>query len=141
MHQKIGTAEQQELFRAKDALPGSMECDLSLRLITSQAIKNGSKSRAQIADEMTNLLGVRVTEQMLNCFTAESKDKHRFPAAFVPALCHITGDVRLLQALAQKLGLMIVGSEEMRLLELGRAVEVERSAALRREQLLSGGSR
>jgi hypothetical protein len=126
VHEKLGNADQTEMeFGAF----GSYDCDTALRLLIATVLKSHRKSRAQIADEMTALLGVRVTDQMLNCYTAESKEKHRFPAAFLPALCKATADTRLIAALADKIGMRLITAEEVQLLELGRNYLKQKQAA------------
>jgi len=66
--------------------------DLGLRRLLTAAIKRSGKKRPQIAEEMTPLVGVRVTESMLNDFTATSKRGVRFPAAWLSAFCIVTMD-------------------------------------------------
>lgn len=140
---EIGTRREREVtspsVQRSLPLPASLDCDLTLRTLTSQAIRDCNLSREQIVEQMSVLAGHKITEQSLNCWTAESKDKHRFPAIYLPAFCAVTQDVRILQAVAQKLGLAVVGPEEQRLIALGRVVEEERVAALRKEQLLAAG--
>ena len=58
---------------------------------TRMIVRSG-KSRNVIAAEMSDLLGYAVTVHMLNAATAPSKEAARWPAEWVPALAHITGD-------------------------------------------------
>jgi hypothetical protein len=85
--------------------------DWALRQLLSEAIKRSGKKRPQIAEEMTALLGVRVTEHMLNDFTSKSKCAARFPAAFVKAFCYVVGSSSLQIALAD--------DDDLRLMKLG----------------------
>ncbi|MGH9579878.1 MAG: hypothetical protein ACRD2R_02695, partial [Terriglobales bacterium] len=73
MHEKLGNPEQSPLFPGPPAtFPAALDCDLTLRLLISAAIANCPKSRDQIADEMSYLVGaVKITTPMLNCYTAE----------------------------------------------------------------------
>lgn len=66
--------------------------DSGLRALITSAIKRSSKKRAQIADELTAITGIRVTEHMLNDFTSEFKKGVRFPLIFCAALCDILDD-------------------------------------------------
>jgi len=121
--------------------PASLDCDTSLRMLVTEAMKRCPKKRAQIAEELSYLTGIAITEHMLNCYTAESKEKHRFPALLVPAFCQVTGDRRLLERLASLIGLTVIDGEDAQLLEYGRktaaAERAQREAAAVKEQVLT----
>jgi hypothetical protein len=119
--EKIGTP------RIED-LPGSYDMDHIIRVVLADAMKRCPKKRKQIADEMSHLLGRPVTEAMLNDYTSESHKVRRFPAAWAPAFCRVTSDSRVMQILADRSGLAIVGEEELQLMELGRATLAFRKA-------------
>ncbi|MGH9579636.1 MAG: hypothetical protein ACRD2R_01475, partial [Terriglobales bacterium] len=72
---------------------------------------------------------------MLNCYTAESKEKHRFPLAFLPAFCQATGDRRALELVAGKLGYALSSAQDALLLELARKL-VEKELSERDFQAL-----
>jgi hypothetical protein len=92
-----------------------------VRTALAESIRASGKSRAQIADEMTFLTGRKVTERMLNGYTAESKEDYLFPAELTRAFCVATGDTRVLHCLAELNGFRVVSAEESELIELGRA--------------------
>lgn len=69
--------------------------DLRLRELLTQIIRQCPKKRTQIAEELSDSLGQRVTVHMLNDFTSESKKPARFPALFIVPFCRVTGDDRL----------------------------------------------
>lgn len=114
-------------------------------MLVTEVIRNSSRSRAQVADEMSRLLGISVTERMLDCYTAESKEKHRFPAAFVPAFCRATADFRLLYLLAERLGFAVIEAWQVPVLELGERVVAtrmsQREIDVRSEELVAARSR
>lgn len=85
--------------------------DAEVRTILARAIKRCPKSRAQIADEMAVLLGRQITASMLFDFTAPTKSLVRFPAAWVPAFCSVTGSDRLQR--------LLLGDDLLRVLEWG----------------------
>ena len=123
-------------------LPASLDCDLTLRQLISEAISNSLKSREQIADEMSYLIGsARITTPMLNCYTAESKEKHRFPLAFLPAFCQVTGDRRALECVARLAGAAVLDPAEQELAELGALVVASEAGArdveARKQRILS----
>jgi hypothetical protein len=107
--------------------------DSEVRSALSDAIKSCPKKRAQIAEEMALALGLRVTEPMLNAFTSDSHEGHRFPLAWTASFCHVTGDTRLLSLIAKPLGLAIFNESDLALRELGieimRRREAERQVA------------
>jgi len=69
--------------------------DLAVRAVLNCVMRG--KGRKQIASELSARLGRKVTVRMLDGFTCEGKQGSRFPAAWVTALCEITGDNSLLQ--------------------------------------------
>lgn len=114
-------AEQPSLnFERRGLRTEVLNDDAEVRATISRAIKGCSKSREQIADEMSVLLGMRVTERMLNAFTADANQMHRWPAAWDRAFCRATGDDRLLVFRVLLAGLYVVTPDEYQLLELGR---------------------
>jgi hypothetical protein len=68
------------------------EMDRDLRRALANAIRRSPKKRPQIAEELTAIVGVRVTEHMLNDFTSDNKKGVRFPLLFSAALCDILND-------------------------------------------------
>ena len=100
----------------------------SVRTLLVQTIKRCPKSRAAIASEMESLLGRTFTEKMLNAFTAVSREDRRWPAEFDRAFCQVTNDYSLLATRVERAGFRMIGPEEERLIEIGRAF-VARAAA------------
>ncbi len=112
---------QQNLFGFSDlGHPGSMNDAALIRAIVVDAMKHCTKSRAQIADEMSLLVGTQVTERMLNAFAADSREDHRFPSELARAFCAVVGDDRLLTCCAEAAGLHVIDETGWELLELGR---------------------
>ena len=92
-----------------------------LRATITREIKRSGQSREQIADAMSALVGCRITTRMLTAFTAESKELHRWPAAWDIAFCEVVGSYRLLEERAKRAGFRMVGPEEEELIAIGRA--------------------
>ncbi|HEY1767797.1 MAG TPA: hypothetical protein VGG26_09080 [Terracidiphilus sp.] len=84
------------------------------------SIKRSGKSREQIADEMSSLIGSTVTARMITSFTAESKELHRWPGAWDRAFCVATGDDSLMKCRVEAAGYRCIRGEELELLEFGR---------------------
>ena len=114
---------------ASAAHPGSLNDDALVRGIINDCIKHSKHSREQIAEQMAELLQVPVTARMLACFTAESKELHRWPGAWDRAFCAVVGDDRLLRCRAELAGYKVIDSEEQKLLELGREYLRQKRAA------------
>lgn len=91
-----------------------------VRGVITRSIKCSEKSRDQIADEMSELLGVPVTGRMITSFTAESKELHRWPGAWDRAFCKAVGDDTLLKCRAEAAGYLVISGSDIQLLELGR---------------------
>ena len=83
--------------------PGRLNITGQIQAATKHAIKNVQKSRETIADEMTDLLGERVTVAMINNWTADSHP-HDMPGRFYSAFCVVTGDIELIRIQAEAAG-------------------------------------
>jgi hypothetical protein len=89
----------QESALKNDPTPGSMDIDKAFREAVSLDLKECPLSRYQVAAIMSELTSQDITKSMLDSWTAESKEQHRFPAIFVPAFCQATGGSRTLRML------------------------------------------
>jgi len=100
--------------------PSSFNIDLRLRDELSLGLKRSPLSRYQVAARMSELLGVEVSKAQLDSWTAESKENHRFPAAYLPAFCEATGYREPLKLMAELLRCYLIESQDALLTELGR---------------------
>lgn len=121
--------ESGDLFQAAERLDASLNLDLAVRKAITVAVKQSSKSRAQVADDLARLTGHRVSEHMLHSFSSESKEGHRFPAAWLAAFCVSTRDRGLLQTIVEHAGYRLVTNDEAMLIELARAYLAHKEAA------------
>lgn len=108
--------------------PGSFNDEAVVRGLVTEVIRGSQKSREQIAEEMSVLLGERVTARMLNSYTSEAAEKHRWPAHFTRAFCFTTSDWRLLRCIAERAGFHLIDDNDAELLELGRQYLVRKNA-------------
>jgi hypothetical protein len=115
----------------------SCDDDSMVRGILTESMRRCVKSRQEIADELSTLVGRPVTEAMLNAYTASSKDGHRWPSAWDRAFCEVTGDFRLLREKVELAGLRVISDEEQEYLELGRQYLAQKRAAAEMERLES----
>lgn len=95
---------QQEQADRQQQRSGRLNVTCQLNTAIALAIKDAPKSRETICDEMTELLGVKISINMLNSWTAESKEQHRFPAEYLPAFCIATGSIEPMRILAEAAG-------------------------------------
>ena len=108
---------------------------LRIKEATSEAIKNSGLKRYALAGQMSEHLGIEITESMLNSWTAESKEGHRMPAEYYPIFCQLTKDYAVLEILVAAAGGRMAKSEEIYLLEMGRLQQAEKSIRKKQSQL------
>ncbi len=84
---------------------GSLNLRQRLREELKRAIRESDLSRWEIAGQMSDLLDCEISKYMLDAWTAESKEGHRFPAEYLPAFCRVTGSRGPLALLAEAAGL------------------------------------
>ena len=97
--------------------------------VITSGMKRSGLSRAEIADRMSYLAGMQVTEAMLNNFAAESRPDVRFPLQLARAFCAAVGDNQLLTCCASFAGLHFVDETGLHLMELGREFLKQKRAA------------
>ena len=103
--------EQQSIKRPA----GSFDIDRIFREAISVALKHCPLSRWEVAGRMSELTGQEITKSMLDSWTAESKEQHRFPAIFLPAFCEAAGCSDPLTILGRLVGVFVMpGPEALR---------------------------
>ena len=108
------------------ARPGSLNVQHQVREAITQAISQSGISRYQVAASMSELVGSEVTKSMLDSWTAESKEYHRFPFEFLPALCEVTKTITPLEIAAQALKVFLLPGVEALRAEIQRLDEQEK---------------
>lgn len=89
------------------------------------AIRNAPKSRETIAEDMTKLLGVEITDDKLYNWTAVSHP-HRMPGEYYAAFCVATGDNELLRIQAEAAGLFTLKSPDALRADVMKDIEHKR---------------
>jgi len=112
---------QQENIISRPA--GSFDIDRQLRGAVSEALKHCPLSRWQVAARMSEMTGHEITKAMLDSWTAESKEDHRFPAIFLPAFCEATGCSEPLKMMGKLVGMFILPGPEALRAEIRRFEE------------------
>lgn len=127
---------QTEVARAGKS-PGGMNVDVPFRERVSDALRNCPLSRYQVAARMSEMVGQDITKTMLDSWTAESKEQHRFPAVFLPAFCEAVGSTELLRMLGQVVGAFVLPGPEALRAEIQRIEEeINRKQADKRRRLV-----
>jgi hypothetical protein len=118
-------------------LPGSFDIDSQFRAAISEALKHCPLSRWQVAARMSELIGYEITKAMLDSWTAESKEGHRFPAIFLPAFCEAAGCSEPLKMMGRLVGVFILPGPEALRAEIQRIEEeINRKQADKRRRLV-----
>ena len=114
---------------------GSLDIDALIRGLVTEAISKCPKSRDQIAEEMCALTAGKITARMLDAYTSQAREQHRFPIAFAPAFCRAVDDCRVVEVVAQRLGMRLIDDRDAQLLELGRQYLAQKHAAEKMAQI------
>ena len=91
------------------------------------ALRVNNGDRAAIANEVSEYLGERVSEAMLNRYASQGAEDHAIPAHRLIALAIVLGDARLINALLTDTGLI--------------AIDAKYEALIRREQARDAAAR
>jgi hypothetical protein len=76
---------------------------------------------------MSEVLGFEITKSMIDSWTAESREGvYRFPACYLPAFCHVVGNLEPFRILADLLGVYVIESKDALLMKLGRIKDEKR---------------
>jgi hypothetical protein len=126
---------QEENMAARPA--GSFDIDRQFRELVSLALKNCPLSRWQVAARMSELTGSDITKAMLDSWTAESKETHRFPAIYLPAFCEAVGCSEPLRMLGKMVGVFVLPGPEALRAEIQRIEEeINRKQTEKRKRLV-----
>jgi hypothetical protein len=115
--------------------PGSCDDDAVVRGLITDSIKRSAKSREEIAELMSQFTGQKITLRMLNAYTAEAAERHRFPLSFARAFCVAVGDWLLLNFIAERAGFRVIDARDTQVLEVGRSYLAQRKIASRMTEL------
>lgn len=111
---------------------GSLDIDSELRAAISEDLKqarDGARalSRYEVAARMSELVGQEITKAMLDNYTAEAHEKHRFPCQFLPAFVLATGGQRrAFECLSRHAGLFALPGKEALRAEIEKLDEEEK---------------
>lgn len=106
-----------------DLQPGRLNVQRCLRMAISEAIKRCPLSRWEIAAKMSELMDIEVSKYMIDAWTSEAKDGHRFPAEYLPSFCVVTGSMNPLKVLSEAAGVFTLPGPEALRAEIQRLDE------------------
>ncbi len=112
----------------EQSVEGELDVASTLRLTLIAAIKQCPLSRHQIAGEMSHLLGHEVSKTTIDSWTAESKERNRIPAEYLPAFCRVTGDREPIRLLAESGDMFAMPGPEALRAEIQKFTEQESKA-------------
>lgn len=116
---------------------GSFDIDRTFREAISEALKRCPRSRWEVAGRMSELTGQEITKSMLDSWTAESKEQHRFPAIFLPAFCEAAGCGEPLKLLGRMVGVFVLPGPDALRAEIRKLEEeIERKQTEKRKRMV-----
>jgi hypothetical protein len=138
-----GPGTGQETAMRTDVHEGELELAAAVRDALSRDVTASGLSRYEIAGRMGKALRDDVTKTQIDAWTAESKAGWRFSLAYAPAWCWATGSERLVQLVAERLGLRVMTDEAAERAEIQRERENlrRRQAELRARERAVGGEK
>lgn len=89
----------------------------------SAAMKDSGKTRTEIAERMSDVLGEEITEHTLNAYASEAKTEHTIPHFRMIALAVVTNDPRLLQIAAEAIGHAVIEAKYLPWVEVGQLAD------------------
>ncbi len=126
---------QLDLFKRVDDEPGSLDIASNIRQIVTRSIKQSPQSRWHIAASMAELTGKDISKYTIDSWSCESKQSHRLPAEYVPALVRAVGDTSLIESLCRYCHGTFVPDQDLLQLELGKILEQETRLQSRKKPL------
>jgi hypothetical protein len=116
---------------------GSFNIDRSFREAISAALKQCPLSRYQVAARMSELTDMDITKTMLDSWTADSKEQHRFPVIFLPAFCEAVGCTEPLKMIGALVGVFVLPGPEALRAEIRKLEEdIEHKHTEKRKRML-----
>ena len=117
--------------------PGGLNVRYRLQAIITETIKRCSLTRWEIAGKMSSLLNQEISKYMLDTWTAESKEYHRFPAEYLPAFCQAVGSYEPLRFLAEMAGVFVLPGQEALRSEIRKIEEdIKKLHSIRKKRIL-----
>lgn len=129
MRKKVDTISGDLFLIPRPVTPhqGALACRAEIAGLMSDALKGFD--RYEVASEMSKLLGREISKNMLDAYTAESREDHIPPLDTAIAFDTVVGGHRLLDLAASKLGARISVGKDALLTQLGQFERARDEAA------------
>lgn len=75
-------------------------------------------SRAEVAERMGDIMGIRISENVLNAYASPARERHQISVPHFDALVCVTGDRQLLEFLCEPRGLAVIERRYLPVVEL-----------------------
>lgn len=128
-------SERQSAFLGEKDIPGRLNIDASLRELVSEVLKKTSLSRYEVAAAMSTRLGKEITKSQIDTWSAESKENHRLPVAYLNAFEESAGDKSIIRLICEKAGGYFIEGEDALYTELGK-IKRQKEDIAKREKLV-----
>lgn len=126
-----------ETKKTQGPAPGSLNMGAQIKNALTAALKGAGLKRWEIAGRMSDYISTEITESMLNSWTADSKEGHRFPLEYIAAFCWATGDYTVIKMVAQGCGCHLTMGREVVLLQMARLSDMRRRIDREEEKMLA----
>lgn len=100
--------------------PGAYDIENRLKEEASAGLRKCRYSRYEVAAKMSEMLGQEVTKTMLDNRTAESKENHYWPAAWLAPYAAITGHYEQIKIINKLAKFPVADTEKLVDMELAR---------------------
>ncbi len=126
--------EETLISRPKDQ-PGALNMRAATRQALYESIKESVLDRYEIAAKMSMLLDQEITKAMIDSWTSESKEGHRFPMEYAAAFCMVTGHNKVLEVNCRPVGIFALAGPDAIRSELQRISEQKNEIASQEKEL------
>lgn len=92
-------------------------------------------SRSEVAEHMGDIMGIRISENILNAYASPARERHQISVPRFDALVSATGDRRLLEFLCEPRGLAVIEQRFLPVVELAHLDAHQHDIARRKRTL------
>lgn len=101
--------------------------DVFVSASVSRMLREDGRPRAEIAADVSRLLGKPVSKSMLDVYSSEAHVEHNVPASRWLAIVAATGNFAVADAVLKRIGARLLSGDEIKAAELGH-LQAERDA-------------
>lgn len=94
-----------------------------IALGVAETLKGSDRDRDSIATAMAEWLGEEVSKNLLDAYASQAREEHVISLLRLIALIHATGDLRILQMIAEMFGHSVVEDRFLPWIDVGQLAE------------------